>query len=162
MNFEEVLTQYKNNIVRVCKMFSQNSDERKDLFQEISIQIYKSLMSYRAEASLNTFIYRISINTCVRYKYKHQLGERKISLDDVEWYKEDDSMLQLEQQEKLEQLYRCIYKLNDVDKSIVLLYLEDLNHKEIAEISGITENHVAVKMSRIKEKLFKCLTINPL
>lgn len=160
MEFEKVLIQYKGNIARICKTFSRQSAEQKDLFQEITIQLFKSLPTFRNQASLNTFIYRIALNTCIRYKYKYRLGEQKISLDDIEWFKEDDSQIKLDQKEKIEQLYTCIERLNITDKSIVIMYLEDLNYKEISEIAGISENHVAVKMSRIRERLFKCLTIN--
>lgn len=162
MNFEETLELYKSNVIRVCKMFSQEQDEQKDLFQEISIQLYRALPTFQAASSLTTFIYRVSINTCMRYKYTHRLGEKKLNLEDVEWYLEDDNTLKLSKAEKLEQLYACINRLNNADKSVVLLFLEDLSHREIAEIAGITENHVAVKMGRIRERLFKCLTINPL
>lgn len=162
MKFEQVLDQYKTNLLRVCKMFSSQYDEQKDLFQEISIQLYKSLPGFKAEANIKTFLYRVAINTCIRYKYKYQIGTKKQSLEDVDWFVVDESFYKMEQKEKFEQLYHCISYLKEADKSLVLLYLEDLNYNEMAEITGITENHVAVKMSRIKEKLFKCLTINPL
>ena len=162
MTIEEVLHQYKGNMARVCKMFSSHTEERKDLFQEISLQVYKSIPSFRADSSLTTFIYRISINVCMRYKFKYQMNQKRTSLDQDDWYLEDDTMIKLDQKERLEELFICINRLNDVDKTLVLLYLEDMNYKEIAQISGITENHVAIKMSRIREKLFNCLTINPL
>lgn len=162
LEFEEALKLYKNNIYRVCKMFSSRYDEQKDLFQEISIQLYKSLPYFKAEASIRTFIYRIAINTCIRYKYKYQLGAKKQSIDDAEWFAVDESFMKLEQKEKFEQLYQCISYLKEADKSLVLLFLEDLSYKEMADITGISENLVAVKMSRVRERLFKCLTINPL
>lgn len=160
MVIEEILNNYKGNIVRACKMFSTDTEERKDLFQEISFQLYKALPGFKGDSSITTFIYRISINTCIRFKYKFLGKEPKISLEDIEWYIEDDSKISLDRKERYEQLYYCISRLKEADKTMVLLYLEELSYKEISEITGLTENNIAVKMSRIKEKLFNCLTIN--
>lgn len=158
MVFEEILKSHKGNIFRVCKMFSSDFDEQKDLFQEIDIQLHKSLPTFKGNSTLKTFVYRIALNTSIRYKNKFYLGIKKTSIEDIEWFVSDDSDQKLSQQERIEQLYVCISTLKDADKSMVLLYLEDLNYVEISQITGLSENHIAVKMTRIREKLFNCLT----
>lgn len=134
---------------KVCRIYCNNANEREDLFQEIVLQLWKAFPSFRNEAKISTWMYRIALNTAIS-----GLRKKKIvvtALEKISFQIEDKKEANID--EELQHLYKAIEKLSDVEKSIVLLYLEDKPYEEIAEITGITPNYVAVKMSRIKEKL---------
>jgi RNA polymerase sigma factor (sigma-70 family) len=155
--FEEVIENHKNRIGRICKVYAANPDTVKDLFQEVIFNIWKSIPGFNGDAALSTWIYRISLNVCLRHSLKLNRKENTISIEDMQFEiseKESDDNLK----ERYKILYQCIEQLNEVDKSIVLLFLEDLPYKEISEITGLSENHIAVKMGRIRKQLFNCLT----
>lgn len=134
---------------KVCRIYCNNANEREDLFQEMVLQLWKAFPSFRNEAKISTWMYRIALNTAIS-----GLRKKKIvvtALEKISFQIEDKKEANID--EELQHLYKAIEKLSDVEKSIVLLYLEDKPYEEIAEITGITPNYVAVKMSRIKEKL---------
>lgn len=158
--FHQLLEQNKQQILRICAAYCKDADEKKDLFQEVVINIWKSLPSFEGRAAASTWIYRITLNTCMRARMKsdkYQANHLKLHSIHFETIRYDDSMDQHATQVQINNLYRCIGQLKDMEKNIVLLYLEDLPYKEIATVTGVTENHVAVYMKRIKEKLLTCL-----
>lgn len=155
MDTSDILQTHKQLLFKVTKAFSNDRDEQKDLLQEIMIEIFKSIKAFRNESNIKTYLYRIALNTCIRYSQKYHLNQQKVSIEAFEW---DNIPDKNNESEKIEMLYTCISQLNEADKSLVLLYLDDMNYKEIKEVTGLTENHIAVKMSRIREKLFICLT----
>jgi len=149
---------YQNNyqkVIRLC-MGYVNGDEAlaKDLTQEIFIKVWENLSSFRQEASIGTWIYRISVNTCLL-----QLRSKKFSKDsetiDRIINKEEENNPSKENQ--LRQMYQCINKLSKKSKGIVLLELEGLPQKEIAEIMGLSHEAVRVRVHRIKNSLTKCV-----
>lgn len=158
--FQSLLEDNKLQILRICSAYSQNEDDKKDLFQEVVINIWKSLSSFEGKASVSTWIYRVTLNTCMRARLKidrHNTNYLKLKSIHIETIKDDEGEEQKTKHERLTQLYRCIGALKETEKNIVLLFLEDLPYKEIASITGVTENHIAVHMKRIKEKLLTCL-----
>ena len=157
MNFEQILVENKNKIFRICKVYATPPLEPQDLFQEVIFQIWKSLDRFKGESSIDTWLYKITINVCLRSKMKLEKGNNKTdrleSIDFTPAEKENDDS----DQEKFRYLKQCIDTLNESDTSVVVLYLEDLSYKEIALITGLSENHIAVKMKRIRKKLFACI-----
>jgi len=125
------------------------------LFQEIVLQLWKSFPTFRGESKLSTWMYRIALNTTISGFRKKRITTTELSSIS---YQLQDIATPL-QEEEMKALYAAIEKLTDVEKSIVLLYLEDKPYDEIADITGITANYVAVKMNRIKEKLRKLIKI---
>jgi len=123
--------------------------EREDLFQEIVLQLWRSFPTFRNESKITTWMYRIALNTAISGLRKKRVPTTE--LEAVSYQIKDEKEDYLE--DKLVQLYKAINYLSDIEKSIVLLYLEDKPYDEIAEIIGISANYVAVKMNRIKEKL---------
>jgi len=157
--FYELIEENKGQILRICHAYSRDSDEKKDLFQEVMIAIWKSLPSFEGRASASTWIYRITLNTCMRSRLKldrHQTNHIKLSSVHFDTIPEkgDD---QKEKQILLARMHTCIQQLKDTEKNIVILFLEEIHYKEIASITGVTENYVAVHMKRIKGKLLTCL-----
>lgn len=147
--FVETINQHQGILHKVCRIYCHNTIEREDLFQEMVLQLWKAFPSFRSEAKITTWMYRIALNTAISGLRKKRINTTE--LDNILYQVEDKSEPSTE--DDLQQLYKAINLLTDIEKSIILLYLEDKPYEEIADITGITANYVAVKMSRIKEKL---------
>ena len=156
--FEQIIEENKGKIYRICKIYSVSPLEPQDLFQEVLYAIWKSISTFNGNSNINTWIYRITLNVCLRSKQKLEKKNFKtVRLESIQFVPVEIS-LDTTQQEKHNALISCISSLNENDKSIIILYLEELKYKEIAEITGMTENHIAVKMKRIKKTLLNCIT----
>ena len=156
--FAEIIGENKHKIYRICRIYAVSPIEPQDLFQDVVIQVWKSLPSFKGKSSLSTWVYKIALNVC--YSSKTRLEKKNhgtVSLDSIKFVPVE-SEPGIEQREKYNALKECISSLNDVEKSIVVLSLEELPYKEIAVITGLTENHIAVKMKRIKKSLLKCIS----
>ncbi|WP_341215941.1 sigma-70 family RNA polymerase sigma factor [uncultured Wocania sp.] len=156
--FLKILEQNQQKLFRICSVYSKNPDDTKDLFQEVLINIWKSLPSFEYKSSIETWVYRITLNTCLRFRSNDiKKQKRFISTDNLNDFGLQTEVENEDQKEKLVQLRHCINTLNKGDKAIISLYLEKLPYKEISNITGITENNVAVKIKRIKKKLLNCI-----
>ena len=157
-DFTQLLEKNKDKIYRICKIYAVSPIEPQDLFQEVIIQIWKSLPTFKGKSSISTWIYKIAINVCYSSKLKLEKNSNNtVRLESIHFVQAENT-LDKNQQEKFQALQDCISSLNKVDKSIVILFLEELPYKEIAIITGLTENHIAVKMKRIRDMLFKCIS----
>jgi len=154
--FEQLIEENKDRIYRICRIYSVSPVEPADLFQEVIFQVWKSLPSFQGTAQISTWIYKIALNVCLRSKMKLERKNHQIIRSEGFQFIDASPVLK-EEEEKYQQLSQCIDQLKESDQSIIILYLEDLAYKEIANIIGITENHVAVKMKRIRKKLFDCM-----
>jgi len=152
--FQQLISDNKSAIWRLCRLYAQDGEGSKDLFQDVLIQIWRALPSFREESRLETWIYRITVNTGIRYVLKMKKYDRHLSLEEFDIQVRE---LSQENKEDYEALYLCIARLNELDRTITGLYLEDLPYKEIADVLGITENNVGVKISRIKKSLAACI-----
>jgi RNA polymerase sigma factor (sigma-70 family) len=155
--FNALVEANKSNIWRLCRMYAKDMDTCKDLFQDVLVEVWKSLKLFKGDSKIETWIYRVTVNTCIRMSLRLKKYEREISLDE---FAVNLQTLPDNGNEKYEALYHCIGRLNTIDKTLVGLFLEELPYKEIASVMGINENHVAVKISRVKKALFTCLSIN--
>lgn len=156
-SFDEILEENKERIYRLCRIYAVEPIAPQDLFQEVIYQVWKSLSEFKGNSQLSTWIYRIALNVCISSKLKLQKKrEKMIRLESIQFNLVEDSV-DNNQKEKLGILQSCISTLNEADKSIIVLYLEDLSYREISNITGLTENHIAVKMKRIRTKLFNCM-----
>ena len=156
--FEQILEFNKDKIYRICKIYSAHQLEPQDLFQDVVYEIYKSFPTFKGKSNINTWIYKITLNVCLRTRQKSAKENNKlVRLESIEFIPvevpQDKS-----QQEKYKALASCISTLEENSKSIIILYLEELPYKDIALITGLTENHIAVKMKRIKKILLNCIT----
>lgn len=156
--FTQIIATHKETIYRICRIYAVDPMEPQDLFQEVVFQIWKSFSSFNNKSRISTWIYKIAINVC--YTSKNKLNKKNMKTDQPESveYLLLDHPPDYEEIEKYQALHACISMLNEADKAIVILYLEDLPYKEIALITGLTENHIAVKMKRIRKTLFDCIT----
>ena len=156
--FEEILEKNKYKIYRICTIYAVAPIEPQDLFQEVIFQIWKSLDKFKGKSSIDTWVYKISINVCLRSKMKLDKNYSKTDRFESIHFTPIEKGIDTSEQEKLKYLKECISALNETDKSLIVLYLDDLSYKEIAGITGLSENHIAVKMKRIRKNLFECIT----
>lgn len=156
--FEDIIERNKSRIFRICSSYAVSPIEPQDLFQEVVVQIWKSILTFQGRSDISTWVYRIALNVCINSNKKLKSKQFKtVQLDSIEFIPSEGEMSKPDQ-ERLDALQSCLSKMNGIEKSIVVLFLEDLPYKEIAEITGLTANHIAVKMKRIKKSLLKCIT----
>jgi RNA polymerase sigma factor (sigma-70 family) len=156
--FLQTLETNKDRIFRICRSYSTDKDDASDLFQEVLLNIWKSLPSFSNQSNIDTWVFRITINVCLRAKqFSDKKQKRFVKLDSISYENIGETINSNENEEKFLNLSNCIEKLEGAEKTIILLYLEDLPYNEIASVIGLTENHVAVKIKRIKDKLLICL-----
>ena len=150
--FLELIRANQGIIHKVCSIYCDNEEDRQDLFQEILAQLWKSYPGFRHESKFSTWMYRIALNTAITsFKKMHRHSGLKPLTGENYMIAEDTS--KLETDENIAQLKLAIARLSGIEKSIILLFLESKSYEEIAEITGITQNYVRVKMNRIKTKL---------
>ncbi len=149
LDFERIVREHKGTIYTVCYMFSKDEDEVADLFQDILVNLWKGFAGFRGESSPRTWIYRVSLNTCISADRKKKRRGESIPLDmSINLF--DDSAEDLKQ---IRMLQGRISRLGPFDRAIVLLWLENLTYEEIGAIVGITAKNVSVRLFRIKEQL---------
>lgn len=155
--FLSVIKAYERVIYKVCYLYATKNAPLNDLYQEVVLNIWKAFTKFRGESKISTWIYRIALNTCISFIRKEKNIPEVVALtQEVGWMVDEQD----EYQVMLKELYLLINQLGQLDKSIILLYLEEKSYEEISEIMGLTVTNVATKLSRIKEKLRKMNVAN--
>ena len=154
--FLQIIQKNQGIIHKVCNMYCDLEEDRNDLFQEIVAQLWKSFPSFRNESKFSTWMYRVALNTAITTFKKDKRRPDQDRLTYVNFQITEDRY-DTETEENIRQMHRAVAQLTGIEKSIVLLYLENKKYEEIAEITGITQNYVRVKMNRIKKKLKKLM-----
>ncbi len=153
LDFEALYLSHKDKIYRLCLGFVREKELANDLFQEILIKIWRHLESFKGESDISTWIYRIAYNTALTFTAKEKKkSDQQTELPETLDLAEPENYSQ-EQEIRLQLLYQAISELPELDRIIATLLLEGTAYKAIAEISGISENYVAVKVNRIKSSL---------
>ena len=155
--FVDLVDRNQNLIHKICRLYTNSEAEHKDLFQEITIQLWKAYPKFRGDSKFSTWMYRVGINTAITLYRKSKRRIRSYNFDDVSYKIPEETTYNYKEDQQLEAIYEAVKALNDVDKAIVFLYLEDKSYKEISETIGLTEVNARVKMNRIKNKLKKQL-----
>ena len=150
--FVTELESNQNIVHKVCTLYTNDQDSHKDLFQEITIQLWKAYPKFRGDAKFSTWMYRIALNTAITLYRKNKNRVLTQDYESVIFKIKADEYDETEEQQ-LRLMYKAVKELGDVDKALVFLYLEDKNYTEIAETMGISEVNARVKMNRIKTKL---------
>jgi RNA polymerase sigma-70 factor (ECF subfamily) len=154
MEFEKIINDNQAIINKVCFGYTNNLEDRNDLRQEIIIQIWKAYPKFNYQSKISTWIYRIALNTAIsnfRRNKRNNVSNELLSAH----YKIPEEANNIELEEKIVKLYQLIHRLDDLEKAIMMLYLDDNSYCDIAAIVGITETNVATKINRIKAKLKK-------
>lgn len=151
IDFAKIVREHKGTIYTVCYMFSKDEDEVADLFQDILVNLWKGFSGFRRESSARTWIYRVSLNTCISAERKKKRRGETVPLEmNINLF--DESSEDIKQ---IRLLQSRISKLGPFDRAIVLLWLENLSYDEIGAIVGISTKNVSVRLFRIKEQLRK-------
>ena len=152
--FLQIIKRNQGIIHKVCNIYCDDQDDRNDLFQEIVAQLWKSFPSFREESKFSTWMYRVALNTAITTfkKTKRRPDQNRLTYEN---FQVKDENYDTETEDEIKNLHRAVAQLTGIEKSIVLLFLENKKYEEIAEITRITQNYVRVKMNRIKKKLKK-------
>ena len=150
--FEKDISENELLIYKVCRIYAYTDADRKDLFQEIVIQLWKAYPNFNRQAKFSTWLYRVALNTAITGLRKQKNFIIPYEPAALNTNISDDNYSKAEE-ERLQQLYTAIEKLNEVEKAIVMLYMEDRQYDEMEDILGISQGNLRVKMNRIKEKL---------
>lgn len=150
--FESILEQHKGILFKVARAYCADEEDRQDLIQEMMIQIWQSVHKYNDQYKVSTWLYRISLNVAISFYRKNSARVRKYTgLNEQLTEMPIDN--QSENEGRLNLLEQFISELKEIDKALMILYLEDKSHAEIAEILGISVSNTGTKISRIKEQL---------
>lgn len=155
-SFVQQLEENQNLIHKICRLYTNSEDAHKDLFQEITIQLWKAYPQFRGDSKFTTWAYRVGLNTAITLYRKKTRTVQTIEFDNT-LHKINQEEYNYEEEEHIKLLYQAVQQLNDIEKALVFMYLEDKDYSEIAETLGITEVNARVKMNRIKGKLKKIL-----
>ncbi|WP_295125352.1 sigma-70 family RNA polymerase sigma factor [uncultured Chitinophaga sp.] len=150
--FMDLVNDHRALIFKVCNLYCQDAGSRNDLFQEIVLQLWKSYPSFRKQSAGSTWIYRVALNTAISNFRKQQKSPGSSSLDEM-GFDIPDMHPSAMQQEQVDALYEAIQQLSEIEKAIILLYLDEKSYEEISAIMGITLSNVGVRLNRIKQKL---------
>ena len=150
--FLTMITAQRRVIYKVCYIYANDQEELNDLFQEAVLNLWKSFPSYRGDSKLTTWVYRISMNTCITYLRHAGTRPRTIPITANvigQLTEEGDKA------EQIQELYRLINQLGKLERALILLWLDERSYQEMSDILGLSKANVAVKLNRIKEKLRK-------
>lgn len=153
--FIELINRYQGILRKICNIYFYQHPYREDYYQEILIRLWKAYPKFKQESAFSTWLYRVALNAAIDLVRKEsvqpihkELSPQEYSIHDK--HSEDNPMA-----DRKEQLYRAINQLDNIEKAIIILYLEGYEYKEISVLIGISETHVGVKINRIKKQLIK-------
>lgn len=154
LQFLSLIKEHQGIIHKICRLYRDSKEDREDLFQEITFQLWKGIPAFKGDAQISTWMYRIALNTAIAtFRKKKPAIEYTLVLPDLPEEQPNEELAL-----RHERLFATLNLLDDGEKAIITLYLEELSYQQIAEIIGINENYVGVKLNRIKNKLQKLLT----
>lgn len=154
--FVSLLNQHRGIIFKICKIYCQNEEDRQDMFQEIVLQLWKAFPGFRQEANVSTWMYRIGMNTAISSYRKEKIRLSPVSFSKLAYPPPDVSETD-DFAHEIAPLYTAIEQLSQIEKALVLLYLDDKSYEEMAAILGISKSNVGVKLNRVKVKLEKLI-----
>jgi RNA polymerase sigma factor (sigma-70 family) len=149
--FSEQISNHIGILRKICRTYKKDPADRDDLFQEIVFNAWKSFPNFEGRSKFSTWLYRVALNTALYQNRKDHFFGKKIGIETL-----DNTSMEVKD-DNTDLLWMAINKLDELEKSIVVLYLEELPYKEISEITGLSENNIAVKLNRIKSKMKKIL-----
>ena len=146
---------YAAIIIKICRAYTNTPEDFEDYYQEVCLQIWKSKDNFKEQSEWSTWVYRLSLNVSMTLLKKKKNSHQYFASDSLPDEVMEDSHVFTD--ESLNQLYSAIRKLSEVDRGVILLYLEEKSYQEIADIIGTNPNNIGVRIKRIKERLKKLL-----
>jgi len=153
--FLELIKKHQGILHKICNIYFYKNPYKEDYYQEMLIRIWKSYPSFRNQAAFSTWLYRVALNTAIDILRKQNLQPKHTELSKFEYnIPEQESFIESDRKDVL---YQAIHHLSDVEKAIIILYLEDYSYRKISEVIGISESYTGVKINRIKNQIIKIL-----
>jgi RNA polymerase sigma-70 factor (ECF subfamily) len=150
--FLDILEKNIGIIIKIARAYSKTFHDKEDLINDITLELWKSFGRFKGDSKISTWIYRIALNTSMNYKRKRE-KDRLFFLDDLKQIENQSWLIEQPDSSHSEVLYQCIDELNQLNKAIILLYLDGNSHDEISDIIGISKTNVGTRISRIKEQI---------
>ena len=150
--FLRLISEHEGLIHKICHVYAADALAKQDLFQEIVIQLWKSFENFRNESKISTWMYRVALNTALTEKRRNKTKVSISFFDSLKDDKAQESNMDADE-ENLNLLFSAISKLTEVEKAVVMLYLDDKSYEDMEDVLGINQGTLRVKMNRIKEKL---------
>jgi RNA polymerase sigma-70 factor (ECF subfamily) len=158
------LGEHGGTVLKVARAYTRTAEDCQDLAQEILLQVWRSLPQFQGRARASTWSYRVALNTALSWQRKERQRQARqqplLEFQDLS-VADADSAQQACQRERLEKLYAAIRQLPKPDAALILLYLDDLSYRDIAEVLGISESNVGVKLNRARKALGKLMEEEP-
>jgi RNA polymerase sigma-70 factor (ECF subfamily) len=148
--FLKLINGNKAIIYKISRIYMDDPEDIADLYQEMVLQLWISYPNFKGESAFSTWMYRVCLNTALTFFKKKKKKDGIFSSFEITGMDRADSSID---SSKIELLYKAIKKLNDVEKAIIILFLEDKSHKEIGELLGISEGNARIRLHRAKDKL---------
>lgn len=147
---------YAAIIIKICRAYTDTQEDFEDYYQEVCLQIWRSKDNFKEQSAWSTWIYRLSLNVCLTFLKKKKNNKQNTPSDLLP----DEVLVDSRafDDESLNQLYGAIRQLSEIDRGVILLYLEEKSYQEIADIIGTNTNNIGVRITRIKERLKKKLS----
>jgi len=155
MTQEEFVRRVQANqgiIQKICSLYGQTRLDREDLFQEIVVQLWKAVPKFREHSKFSTWLYRVALNTAIS-DFRKKRRTLQVIETEVASLEIKSELIEVDREEKLKTLYGAISRLREIDRAIVMLYLDDKSYDEMEDILGVSAGNLRVRMNRIKEKL---------
>ncbi len=146
--FSAEIVRHKGIVLKICRVYGRGADDASDLYQEIVMNAWTSYRTFEGRSKFSTWLYRVALNTALYQNRKDKFAGKLTGLESIENKADDDG-----DSEKRTMLYAAIAELDPLEKSIVILYLDDLSYREISEVTGLTQTNIGVKLNRIKIKM---------
>lgn len=153
--YQASILPYAGIIIKICRAYTHSQADFEDYYQEVCLQIWRSKDSFKGDSNWSTWIYRLSLNVCLTLLRKDKKNQHIVTTEPLPAEQKEEKAAFSD--EDLNQLYRAIRQLKEIDRAVILLYLEEKSYQEIAEIMGTNANNVGVRIKRIKERLKKML-----
>lgn len=154
--FEQIIKEHIGVLHKLCRVYTFNRDEYEELFQEMLVQIWRSTKNFRGEAQISTWIYRICINSALKFRSKIVRNKKRFETLDGKVFIQP--LPDTEKDEQLQRLYDAVRELKPIDRAIVSLYLDEKSYEEAAQILGISKTNVATRLMRLKKQLMEKLS----
>lgn len=149
--FTAIIKENEGILFKISKIYANDTEDQKDLYQEIVYQLWKSFRSFQGQSKVSTWVYRVALNTSIRHMNRLRKKKNQM-LQELEWMEMIEEQDEVKE-ERLQLMYEQIKQLNAVEKGIILLYLEGKSYAEIASITGFSASNVGTRLNRIKRKL---------
>lgn len=161
--FIQLVRENDARLRKICRVYADDAESQRDLYQDILVELWRSFSSFEGDAQPSTWLYRVALNTALSHDRSRTVrDEATLDTDHPVWTdgtnRPDE---RLDRDEKLDRLYAAIDRLDDLDKALVMMYLDEKSYREMADVLGLSESHVGAKLHRVKNKLASWLEETP-